>query len=161
MSGLLIWIGILTRTIINIAELCGLVLILCLMITCEISLIVLNQKQYTLFNKVYERHDINVILYYQNDLASMLLDIATFNLAHWLFAYNYWALSWRVELIQTVCLLTSITADLTLSTSWCRWLMCWYLPLTGYCTITTKWEHKKIELYSENAFLAISCVILM
>ena len=32
--------------------------------------------------------------------AGEFISYATFNLAHWLFAFNYWALSWRVELIK-------------------------------------------------------------
>ena len=33
-------------------------------------------------------------------MATEFLHIASFNLAHWLFAFNYWALSWRVELTK-------------------------------------------------------------
>ncbi len=33
-------------------------------------------------------------------MATVFLNTAAFNLAHWLFAYHYWAMSWRVELIK-------------------------------------------------------------
>ncbi len=56
--------------------------------------------QYTYFSKQFEGQDINLELFNQVQHAANFLVISTFNLAHWLFAYNYWALSCRVELIK-------------------------------------------------------------
>ena len=58
------------------------------------------QVQYNYYNKLYQWQEINQVLYLQAINATEFLNTAAFNLAHWLFAYNYWALSWRVELIK-------------------------------------------------------------
>jgi hypothetical protein len=108
--GLVIWIGVTARIVVKKAKLCRLVLICCLMIVFEIALIVILQIQYTYFLKVYEGQEINIEFYNQLFNASEFLNITAFNLAHWLFAFNYWALSYRVELTKNVCLPTSTTA---------------------------------------------------
>jgi hypothetical protein len=98
--GLIIWICVLARILTNDAKLWGLVLICSLMIVCQIAIIIMNQMTYTMVLKQYEGDDINLIFYTQSADATWFLNIATFNLAHWLFAFNYWALSWRIELIK-------------------------------------------------------------
>lgn len=50
--GLLIWLGVLGRILIKKVKLWGLVLICCLMITCQIAYIVMYQVQYTFFHKI-------------------------------------------------------------------------------------------------------------
>jgi hypothetical protein len=62
--GLAIWIGVLARIIITKAKLCGLVLICCLMITSQITIIMFCQLQYTLLRQ-YEGNDSNFELYNQ------------------------------------------------------------------------------------------------
>jgi hypothetical protein len=38
--------------------------------------------------------------YNQLGNAAQFFNFVAFNEAHWLFAFNYWALSWRVDLIK-------------------------------------------------------------
>lgn len=38
--------------------------------------------------------------YYKFGYTEYFFVIASYNLAHWFFAYNYWSLSWRVFLIN-------------------------------------------------------------
>jgi len=55
---------------------------------------------YTTWLKVYEEKVFNLKLYIQVQLGASFLSVAAFNEAHWLFAYNYWVLSWRIDLIR-------------------------------------------------------------
>jgi hypothetical protein len=50
--GLLIWLGVLGRILIKRVKLWGLVLICCLMITCQFAYIVLYQVQYSCLHKI-------------------------------------------------------------------------------------------------------------
>jgi len=49
--------------------------------------------------KLYEEQDFNEYAYNMTIHTTGIVNVLTFNLAHWLFAFSYWALSWRVELI--------------------------------------------------------------
>ena len=50
--GLFIWLGVLGRILIKKVKLWGLVLICCLMITCQIAYIVFFQVQYIEYHKI-------------------------------------------------------------------------------------------------------------
>ena len=61
-------------------------------------------------HKEYEGLDMNLEVYRQSIQTSEFLQNSLFNLAHWLFAFNYWAFSWRLELIKKTAILHK-TAD--------------------------------------------------
>ena len=132
------------------------------MIVFQIANIIGAQLEYTLFNKLLiNEKTINIELYNQLIMASQFLIITTFNLAHWFFAYNYWALSWRIDLVSDrmpaeaynfrlkivnimVCLLTVLMPVI-------EWLL----------FIFRKWKYYTIFAISENLSLVISCGILV
>ena len=91
--------------------------------------------------------------------AAEFLNYATFNEAHWLFAFNYWALSWRVELIQqklppdiyntrlnTVNIIVSVITILIPAIDWV------FVSSTKVYVILG---------YAENLSLVLSCIILV
>jgi hypothetical protein len=93
---------------------------------------------------------------------SLFLDISSFNLAHWLFAYNYWALSWRVELIKRQmnpdtynCRLNA--ANIVVS------LISVLIPAIDWVLYNHPELYKAfvIVAISENGCLAVSCAILV
>ena len=91
----------------------------------------------------------------------MFLNTAAFNLAHWLFAYHYWAMSWRVELIKNGltpdtynCRLKAVNIVVSLINVLVpaiKWLLDTYDKNEAYVIVG----------YSGNICLAVSCAILV
>jgi len=59
----------------------------------------LLQAQYTGYRKVYEGVE-DVKIYIQLEMAGGFLNTVAFNQSHWLFAFKYWEISWRMELLK-------------------------------------------------------------
>jgi hypothetical protein len=99
---LALWIGLLARMLISKDrhKLVPLIVISILMILYSVAVIVYYQLVYTYQDRNY-KGDLNHI-----DLANQILRACnftantTFNLAHWVFAFSYLALSYRLELIS-------------------------------------------------------------
>ena len=99
---LALWIGLLARMLISKDrdKLTPLIVISILMILYSVAWIVYYQLEYT-YNDRFYNGDLNHI-----DLANQILEACnftlstTFNLAHWVFAFSYLALSYRLELIS-------------------------------------------------------------
>ena len=63
-------------------------------------MIIMYQAAYTRDLKQYNTGGVEGKRYNQMGNAAQFVNFVTFNEAHWLFALNYWALSWRVDLIK-------------------------------------------------------------
>jgi dimeric dUTPase (all-alpha-NTP-PPase superfamily) len=116
---------------------------------------------YTEYHKYYEGKDIDIDFYSLVGNATMFLNVATFDLAHWLFAFNYWALSWRIELIKNHkspdtynCRLNTINITMSLITV--------LIPATDW--VLNSYNLFRDYLFvglTTNVCLAISCYILV
>lgn len=93
---LVAWIAVLVRILYYKTKLWGLVLICSLMIVSQITLIILFQVDYSADLMRYNETSFNEKLYLVLGQAAQAFNFATFNEAHWLFAFNYWAFSYRV-----------------------------------------------------------------
>jgi len=97
--GLIIWLIVFARILYYKAKMQVLIMICLLMILYWIAVMILCQARYTRYRKEYEGVD-DVTLYIQLEQAATFLNIVAFNQAHWSFAFKYWVVSWRMDLIQ-------------------------------------------------------------
>jgi hypothetical protein len=99
---LALWNGLLARTLISKdrQKLVPLIVISVLMILSLVATIILWQLEYTYNDRKYNGNLNHLYLARQILQACAFIANTTFNLAHWVFAFSYWALSYRLELIS-------------------------------------------------------------
>ncbi len=97
---LTLWIGVLVMMLIqkDIAKYLGLIVVCALMVESQIATIIKWQLWYTYRNRTFKAALHHNDLFYQILNAFQFISYYTFNLAHWLFAFSYLVLSFRIEL---------------------------------------------------------------
>lgn len=118
--------------------------------------------QYTIENKIYEGQEFKVQVYMQVYNSAQFLNISAFNLAHWFFAFNYWTMSLRLELIKNEkspdiynCRLNTVNIVVSLITV--------LIPAIDWVLANYPEFYKAyfIMAVSSNWCLAFSCAILV
>lgn len=69
------------------------------MILYEITNLIYHQTIYTWYDDLYEGKTVDKAFYNYGVLVPIALTVVSFTLAHWYFAFNYFTLAWRIELI--------------------------------------------------------------
>ncbi len=160
---LLLWIVILIRMLIQKAKakFFALIVICILMIVSQITAILQNQLSYNFYNRIYkevlshQKLDHQILQGFEN------ISYATFNLAHWLFAFSYLVLSYRVELsVKRLpedihnCRLNAANVFVCLLNVALP-LICWVF------NIRKKYKIANITFDIEQMLLVLSCIILI
>ena len=97
---LVLWSGLLARTLVqkDREKFYGLIVICLLMIVYLVTSIAGWQLNYTYYDRDYKGDLKHRVVLNQSILGLIFILSTTFNLAHWIFAFSYLALSYRLEL---------------------------------------------------------------
>ncbi len=98
---LVLWSGLLARTLVqkDREKFYGLIVICILMIVYLVTSIAGWQLNYTYYNRDYKGDMNHRVVLNQSILGLIFILSTTFNLAHWIFAFSYLALSHRLQLV--------------------------------------------------------------
>ena len=132
------------------------------MIVCQIAIMTEWQLYYTFADRDHKGIQSHKNIDNQSLNACQFITILTFNLAHWILAFSYFVLSWRIELIKNKNL-SEDTYDCRLKTA--NIIVCIFnvaLPVIVWiCDAKEKFKVADLTFDIEQLSLVISCTVLI